>query len=386
MSIPSPITMRPATALSPAISFLRRWPKCCDPRGGSAFRRVGLAAFRFGWSAAPYMAALFAGGIASGSAFALGASKIAAASLPTPQQIARRAFGGAVLIVMEDSSGQPTSLGSGFFVGSGAIATNLHVVRGAARGWVRLVGQKNKLEIMGLVAIDSRRDLVILKVPEISFQALRLGDSDKVQVGEPVFAVGNPQGLEGTFSQGIVSSLRDFDGDKLLQITAPISPGSSGGPVLNEKGEVVGVSVATYKGGQNLNFAIPSNHLSRLIATIGPARPLAGAVGGDAGQSIVAGQGERSVAGVEGHSVEWEGSIYAGTFSFTLANKLRDDVRDVQCRVVFFGGDLILDSSDVFYRGIIPGGLARRVDGKVHPSVPRRTTKVEVHVLDFRLQ
>ena len=76
---------------------------------------------------------------------------------------------------------------------------------------------------------------------------------------------GNPQGLEGTFSQGIVSSIRVLGADKILQITAPISPGSSGGPVLNEKGQVIGVSVATFRGGQNLNFAIPSK-LSQKVA------------------------------------------------------------------------------------------------------------------------
>jgi hypothetical protein len=110
-----------------------------------------------------------------------------------------------------------------------------------------------------------------------------------VQVGDPVYAVGNPQGLEGTFSQGIISSIRDAGLDKLLQITAPISLGSSGGPVLNSKGEVIGVSVATFKAGQNLNFAIPSNYLKALLPNSGLAKPLTSAKSARNQQSISVG-------------------------------------------------------------------------------------------------
>ena len=137
---------------------------------------------------------------------------------------------------MEDANGQPISLGSGFFVRNDQIATNLHVVAGAARGYAKLVGRKTKYDIEGITAIDPQRDLVILKVAVFGAQVLYLGDSDAIQVGEPVYAVGNPKGLEGTFSQGIISSIREVGTDQLLQITAPISPGSSGAPVLKQLG------------------------------------------------------------------------------------------------------------------------------------------------------
>lgn len=189
---------------------------------------------------------------------AVGASS---ANAQTAQEIAKKAFGSTVLLVMEDANGQPLSLGSGFIVRDGQIASNRHVIEGAARGYAKQVGQKTKHDIEGIVAVDPERDLVVLKISGAGAIALTLGSSDAVQVGESVYAVGNPQGLEGTFSQGIVSSIREVGTDKLLQITAPISPGSSGGPVLNSKGEVIGVSVATFRGGQNLNFAIPSVYL-----------------------------------------------------------------------------------------------------------------------------
>ena len=197
-----------------------------------------------------------------------------AACAQTAQENAKRAFGATVLLVMEDANGQPRSLGSGFVVHDGEIASNLHVVEGGTRGYAKLVGQKTKYDIEGITAVDPKWDLVVLKISAAGSPMLPLGNSDAVQVGESVYAVGNPQGLEGTFSQGIVSSIREVGTDRLLQITAPISPGSSGGPVLNTKGEVIGVSVATFRGGQNLNFAIPSSYLKALLGKAGPAKAL----------------------------------------------------------------------------------------------------------------
>ena len=255
----------------------------------------------------------------------------------TAQAIAKKAFGSTVLLVMEDANGQPLSLGSGFFVGAGEVASNLHVVEGAVRGYAKLVGQKTKHDLEGITAVDPERDLIVLKIAASGSPVLSLGNSDAVQVGEPVYAVGNPQGLEGTFSQGIVSSIREVDTDKLLQITAPISPGSSGGPVLNHKGEVVGVSVATFRGGQNLNFAIPSNYLKALLGEVRPAKPLAQAKLNKDKRSILSGLGEKNSEGVIGTQFVWQSFVdfdsefvfpYTGKYSLSLRNQLRVVVCD----------------------------------------------------------
>jgi S1-C subfamily serine protease len=87
-------------------------------------------------------------------------------------------------------------------------------------------------------------------------------------VGDKVYAVGNPLGLEGTFSEGIISGMRFIGGHATMQITAPISPGSSGGPILDGSGSVIGVAVATFKNGQNLNLAIPVGYVSRLLTIV----------------------------------------------------------------------------------------------------------------------
>lgn len=310
----------------------------------------------------------------------------------TAQDIAKKAFRSTVLLVMEDANGRPLSLGSGFFVRAGEIATNLHVIEGAARGYAKPVGQKSKYDIEGVIAMDSRRDLVVLKISLPSTVPLTLGNSDAVEVGEAVYAVGNPQGLEGTFSQGIVSSIRDVGSDKLIQITAAISPGSSGGPVLNARAEVIGVSVATFKGGQNLNFAIPSNYLSALVAKAGPAKPLTQAQASKAQPSLLADLGGRSSEGVVAGQLAWDlpGNQFSGSYSFSLRNQLRESVKNVYCLIVFRdsqGGAIDVDF--VRYNGLIPAGLAKRITSRVHESIgvltKWRESAVEFRILDFEI-
>ena len=187
----------------------------------------------------------------------------------TVPEIAEKALAATVYLEMYDSNGVILGIGSGFFIRKNQIATNYHVIKGAMRGTAKLVGKSTTYTIEGVTATDKTNDLVILKVPASGVKSLSLGDSDVVRIGEAVYVAGNPKGLEGTFSNGIISSLRDRSTKERLQMTAPISPGSSGGPVLNSKGEVIGVSFMTLVGGQNLNFAIPVNILKELLGRSG---------------------------------------------------------------------------------------------------------------------
>jgi len=172
---------------------------------------------------------------------------------------------------MNDSNGQPLSLGSGFFISKGIIATNAHVIEGASSATAKLVGDAHTLQILGTLALDRNADLVLLKV-DSSAPALILGPSTSPAVGDNVYVVGNPLGLEGTFSAGMISGVRHIDEDSILQMTAPISPGSSGGPVMDSSGVVIGIAEATFTDGQNLNFAVPAFYLSRLLASL-PKQP-----------------------------------------------------------------------------------------------------------------
>ena len=312
---------------------------------------------------------------------------ITAAHSQSPQQIAKKALASTVLLVMEDANGQPLSLGSGFFVRNGQVATNLHVVKGASRGYAKLVDQKTKYDIEGITAVDTERDLVILKISIPSVPVIPLGDSDAVQVGAPIYAVGNPRGLEGTFSQGIISSIRKVGTDKILQLTAPISPGSSGGPVLNDKGQVIGVSVATFRSGQNLNFAIPSNYLEKLMKQIGYVKPFPKEKPTGSKSSIFADLGGKGTQGVTAGKISWS---YSNRLSFSLRNHTRQDVETVHFYVIFY--DKLGDPIDVeieTYPLMIPAGLAKRISvAHVYSDVVRMVKdggKIEFRILDFEI-
>ena len=192
----------------------------------------------------------------------------------TVPEIAEKALAATVYLEMQDSNGLPLGFGSGFFVTPNLIATNYHVIAGAASGTAKLVGKSTIYKIEGFTATNKYNDLVLLKVSASDIKPLPLGNSDAVKIGEAVYVAGNPKGLEGTFSDGIISSRHGGHVKGRLQMTAPISLGSSGGPVLNEKGEVIGVSYAILEGNQNLNFAIPSLYLKTLLALSGTVKPL----------------------------------------------------------------------------------------------------------------
>ena len=191
----------------------------------------------------------------------------------TVPEIAEKALAATVYLEMKDSTGKTLGFGSGFFVKPNLIATNYHVIAGASSGTAKLVGKHTTYKIEGFTVTDEANDLVLLKVTAYGIKPLSLGNSDAIKIGETVYAAGNPKGLEGTFSDGIISSRRDRDVKERLQMTAPISPGSSGGPVLNKKGEVIGVSFMSLEGGQNLNFAIPSLYLKTLLSLSGTVKP-----------------------------------------------------------------------------------------------------------------
>ena len=203
-------------------------------------------------------------------------STLSSFPVQSAQQIAEKVLAATVLLDMQDSNGVPLSWGSGFFVRHNLIATSYHLIKGAAQGTAKLVGQETKFIIEGITAKDETNDLALLKVTMQGVKPLPLGDSATVRIGDTVYVAGNPERWEGTFSNGIISGIRDRDTKKQFQMTAPISPGSSGGPVLNDKGEVIGVSVIAHQGHetQNLNFASRSNALKELLKRSGPVRAL----------------------------------------------------------------------------------------------------------------
>ncbi|MES1181554.1 MAG: S1C family serine protease, partial [Flavobacterium sp.] len=192
----------------------------------------------------------------------------------TSTEIAKDAINSTISVIALDNTSQPLAYGSGFIIDDKLIATNVHVIEGASSAYVLINGSLKNLTVDGYVAIDKANDLVILKVSDLHGTKLILSSTAMPEIGEKIYAVGNPKGLSGTFSEGIVSGIREIASNKVIQITAPISPGSSGGPVLNSKGEVMGIAFASFSSGQNLNFAIPVTYLESLKSKISIAQPL----------------------------------------------------------------------------------------------------------------
>jgi hypothetical protein len=179
----------------------------------------------------------------------------------TPAEIAARGL--PAIVTMRTAQ----SLGTGFVVRQdGWIATNLHVVVGGPRVRVTLAGGR-ELDVVEVLAASADHDLALVRVEAKGLPVLPLGNSDAMRPGDPVVAIGNPLGLEDTVSNGLVSARRKMDGGfEVLQVSAPIAPGSSGGPIFNDRGEVVGIATAVMQGGQNLAFGVPVRYLVPMIA------------------------------------------------------------------------------------------------------------------------
>jgi tetratricopeptide (TPR) repeat protein len=180
-------------------------------------------------------------------------------------ELVKRIKPSAVAIETFDNKGNAVSRGSGFFVASDRIVTNRHVIERSNRVEVHLLNGK-KYPVKGVLAVDGEGDLALLQVDIPQPQAAPLLiDRAVPQEGESIVVIGNPFGLEGSVSNGIVSAVREIAGyGKIIQITAPISPGSSGSPVVNMTGQVIGIATLQAEEGQGLNFAVPSERILQL--------------------------------------------------------------------------------------------------------------------------
>jgi uncharacterized membrane protein len=157
--------------------------------------------------------------------------------------------------------------GSGVIIHeNGLVVTNHHVLEGitsTSRDYARDT-DGSEHPISGLLITDEKFDLGLISITGKNHPTISIADSDNVSIGEKVYTIGSPQGFESTISEGIISSVRYIDGVKIFQITNPISQGSSGGALLNESGDLIGITQSIWSDGQNINFAIPSNYIEEL--------------------------------------------------------------------------------------------------------------------------
>jgi len=172
-----------------------------------------------------------------------------------------------VAIATYDGNGEALMTGSGFFLRTGQVVTNLHVIRGAVRGEIKTLDGKGKVyPIAGVLTVDEEGDLALLSVdmPAAPARSSELA-TELPDEGETIFVIGNPLKLEGSVSDGIVSAVREVPNSyRIIQITAPISHGNSGSPVFNLRGQVLGVVTVKVTNGQNINLAIAAARVGQL--------------------------------------------------------------------------------------------------------------------------
>lgn len=173
----------------------------------------------------------------------------------SPEQIYEKVNDAVVIILAYDENDRIINQGSGVVISEeGYIITNYHLMEDAVK--VTVMHGDLFFKDVELIGGDNEMDVLFIKVPPSNLSVIKMLESDNIKVGQKVYAIGSPLGYENTISDGIVSGYRKFNKINLIQITASISPGSSGGAVVNSKGELIGISTYSAAQGQNLNFAI----------------------------------------------------------------------------------------------------------------------------------
>ena len=308
-------------------------------------------------------------------------------------EIAKNAIQSTVSIVALDNTAQPLGFGSGFIIDDELIVTNVHVIEGSSSAYVLVNGQEKKYKIDGYLSIDKSNDLVILKVSGLKHKSMTLNQIHIPEIGEKIYAIGNPKGFNGTFSEGIISGIRSFETNQVLQITAPISPGSSGGPVLNIKGEVIGVAFASYSDGQNLNFAIPVNYLLALKNNLGVLTPVSNV------KKLIKTTKTNAIKpnikeGVVIRNLTW-GCSFDFSFNFSIKNNLPISVSDVKVLILVYDNTgIIVNYYEETYFGSygrdngIKPFLAKTIDcaDTVFKDSFKRGYTLKARILDFTIE
>ena len=164
-------------------------------------------------------------------------------------------------ITVHDISGRAVGLGSGVVTGVGTVITNCHVATASGSLTVKVGAEQFSASVE---VADEEFDLCRLSVLGLTAPAVTIGTAESLKTGQKVYAIGSPQGLELTISDGIVSGMRDLPQGRVIQTTAPISPGSSGGPLVDAYGRLVGIMTFQHRSGQNLNFAVPADWIASM--------------------------------------------------------------------------------------------------------------------------
>ncbi len=300
--------------------------------------------------------------------------------------IAENTLKNTVSITMLDEDRNPLSLGSGVIIDNGVIVTNIHVINGASFGYITMDNTDRQIEIEGVLALDTLNDLALLSVPNAISNQKIIIQNTYPKVGERIYATGNPKGLAGTFSEGNVSAIRNFDNKSLVQISAPISPGSSGGAIVNQSGELVGIAVSGIADGQNLNFAIPAKKVSNLLIKKS-----------DCLKSLSTLSPTQIVKNINGSviikNVDWVDPLnfyndpinYKILKEFSIYNRTTTSIKNVSIILILYDKDNLPVDYSIFNTnendtGIIPPGLSKIFDNSKAVGENKHEIIIQLHL------
>jgi S1-C subfamily serine protease len=275
----------------------------------------------------------------------------------TTAQIADRATPSVVVVENFNEDGEKAGQGSGYvFSGDGTIITNYHVVRGARSLNVKVPGRE-PYRVDSILGYEIDHDVAAVQVSGASLPALSTETIEEPKVGDRVVAIGAPLGLESTVSEGIVSAIRDAGTMHIIQTTASISPGSSGGPLLNDFGRVIGLTTSTVLNGQSINFVVSARHVSQLLSRkqrLSLQEMLRQTQVTDQLPSSTIPVPARNMMQLPFNVIGQQGAILEGTYTITGGAG-----RDVGVMLVGAGGVMILNSGRVSASGQINRRLPR---------------------------
>ncbi|MBU0528462.1 S1C family serine protease [bacterium] len=303
----------------------------------------------------------------------------------TATEVAIIGINSTVSVIALDNIKQPLAYGSGFILEDGLVVTNVHVIEDSKSAYILMNDNSEKFYVSGYVAIDKENDLVILKAEGVTGKPLKLASDELPEIGGRIYAIGNPKGLSGTFSEGIISGIREIENNDVIQITAPISPGSSGGPVLNSKSEVVGIAFAGYSDGQNLNFAIPVKYLKKLSNIVGVTKLLSDIV--PKTKTVSTQAIESNIK--EGVTVRNITTDLIGNIRFSIKNNLGYKVTDIKILFLIYDyTDTIVDYVEKTLKpqnGIKPYlAIYYGILSPIHTQV-ESVSSVKARVLDYKI-
>ncbi|MEW6245233.1 MAG: trypsin-like peptidase domain-containing protein [Nitrospirota bacterium] len=229
-----------------------------------------------------------------------------------------------VVVYGKDGEGMRRSLGSGVVIARGEVATNCHVIEHAA---TLSVTHRNRDYPATLKDADYERDVCSLTVTGFDAPVVERGETQSLKIGQKVFAIGAPYGLELTLSEGLISGLRDVPDGRVLQISAPISPGSSGGGLFGERGRLIGLPTFSLSGGQQVNFAVPVEWVTALSQRSTTTKPAAQRVVGWLMTTLVL-ERKKDWPGLLEHAQAWAQAQPQETMAWTYLGVACDQTKE----------------------------------------------------------